>query len=317
MSDQIDLNDVLEQQARRHEDRRAFFRAFSAAAAVTGGIAAASLAGPAFAQAAAPSDSDILNFALNLEYLEGNFYSYVLTGQPLPASDAPGSGRQGAATGGRQVRFSDPTVAALAREIGANERAHVEFLRGQLGTAVIAQPQIDLSVTPTSAFSSAARAAGLIGPSESFDPYASDENFLMAAFLFEEVGVTAYKGAAALIKNKTYIEASAGILATEAYQASSIRTLLYRKGIQNPAIIDMNEAISNARDSLDGPTDDDQGIRPIGNMSNLAPVDENGLVFGRTTGQVLNIVYLNKAAVTGGGFFPAGVNGTITMSAAN
>jgi hypothetical protein len=32
---------------------------------------------------------------------------------------------------------------------------------------------------------------------------------------------------------------------------------------------------------------------------------------------VLNIVFLNKAAVTQGGFFPAGVNGSLAMSAAN
>jgi hypothetical protein len=31
----------------------------------------------------------------------------------------------------------------------------------------------------------------------------------------------------------------------------------------------------------------------------------------------LNIVYLNKAAVTSGGFFPAGVNGNIKTSAAS
>jgi hypothetical protein len=32
---------------------------------------------------------------------------------------------------------------------------------------------------------------------------------------------------------------------------------------------------------------------------------------------VLNIAYLNKAAVTSGGFFPAGVNGNVKSSAAN
>jgi hypothetical protein len=32
---------------------------------------------------------------------------------------------------------------------------------------------------------------------------------------------------------------------------------------------------------------------------------------------VLNIVYLNRMAVTAGGFFPNGVNGTIRASAAS
>ena len=67
----------------------------------------------------------------------------------------------------------------------------------------------------------------------------------------------------------------------------------------------------------DGSTDDDQGVRNIGNASNIVPLDANGLAFSRSTGQVLNIVYLNGQAVTSGGFFPAGVNGAINLSAAS
>jgi hypothetical protein len=41
------------------------------------------------------------------------------------------------------------------------------------------------------------------------------------------------------------------------------------------------------------------------------PTDANGIAFSRTPGDVLNIVYLTAAAAQQGGFFPAGVNGTI------
>jgi hypothetical protein len=316
MTDQTELLDALEARARRREDRRAFFRAFGAIATVGG---AALVAGVTAAEAATPSDPDILNFALNLEYLEAQFYSYAFNGTGLPANMLTGTGTQGTVTGGRKVNFTDPVVAAYAREIAGDEIAHVAFLRTALGSAAVSMPSIDVGTDPNGAFSSAARAAGLVAAGQAFDPYASDENFLLGAFIFEDVGVTAYKGAAPLITNKTYTEAAAGILAVEAYHASIVRTTLYQKGIATPSamLIEATEAISKARDSLDGASDDDQGIAPINGASNIVPLDSNGLAYSRSTGQVLNIVYLNNAAVMKGGFFPAGVNGTINLSAAN
>ncbi len=52
-------------------------------------------------------------------------------------------------------------------------------------------------------------------------------------------------------------------------------------------------------------------------VSNIVPLDQNGIAFSRSPQQVLNIVYLNRATATLGGFFPAGVNGTLRASAAN
>jgi len=209
-------------------------------------------------------------------------------------------------------------VRQYAIEIAQDERAHVEFLRGALGSAAVAQPPLNISSDPNGPFSAAARAAGLIGPGQSFDPYASDENFLLGAFIFEDVGVTAYKGASPLITSKVFLEAAAGILAAEAYHAGLIRTTLFRKGVQQlPALIEATEKISDARDSLDGPSDLDQGIRPRGEASNIVPTDANGLAFSRTAGQVLNIVFLTAMAAQQGGFFPNGVNGPINTSSAS
>ena len=315
MQDNEALIEMLDKRAEKLKGRRNFFRSMGNLALAGGGAAALSYSTSANAQSA--SDADVLNFALNLEYLEAQFYSYAVFGTGLQASLLTGTGTQGAVTGGRKVNFSDPVVAQYAKEIAQDEIAHVTFLRAALGSAAVSQPAIDVGTAPDGAFSSAARAAGLIGPGQSFDPYASDENFLLGAFIFEDVGVTAYKGAAPLLANKTYTEAAAGILAVEAYHASIVRTTLYQKGIEAPALIDATEAISNARDSLDGPSDDDQGIRPIGTASNIVPLDNNGIAYSRTTGQVLNIVYLNRTAVISGGFFPSGVNGNIKTSAAN
>ncbi len=319
MAENSDIIEVFEAREDRRVQRRDLFKGITAASAAAGGFVLATNAGPVNAQSV--SDADILNFALNLEYLEAQFYVQAVSGAGLSEDLLGGTGNRGQATGGRRVNFTDTVVAQYAREIAADERAHVAFLRSALGAAAVAQPTIDIGTSPNGAFSSAARAAGLIGPGQSFDAYANDENFLLAAYIFEDVGVTAFKGASPLISNKTFLEAAAGILAVEAYHASLVRTTLYAKGIQTPSLIDASIAISDARDSLDGSSDLDQGLttsRQSGGVaSNIAPLDSNGLAFSRSPGQVLNIVYLNRMAVTGGGFFPNGVNGTLRMSASN
>ena len=317
--------ETLEEIAEKRGGRRAFFRALGQAVAAAGGTAAlASMSSSANAQATL-TDADIFNFALNLEYLEAQFYFYAAFGEGLPSSILGGTGTRGEVKGGRKVNFSDQAVALYAREIAMDERAHVEFLRTALGSSAVAQPAIDISADPNGAFSTAARAAGLIGAGQSFDPYASDENFLLGAFIFEDVGVTAYKGAAPLITNKTFLEAAAGILAVEAYHSAIVRTTLFAKGLNDmQALIEATEKISNARDSLDDPTDKDQGVAPrtisIAGMeatvSNIALLDENGIAYSRSPGDVLNIVYLTREVATQGGFFPAGVNGTIKQSSA-
>ena len=321
MTDETVSLDVLESRVRRREDRREFFRAFAGVAAAGG--AATALSSSAFAQTTAPTDFDILNFALNLEYLEAQFYSFAVFNQGLPSDLLSGTGTRGEATGGRAVNFTDPIVRQYAVEIAQDELAHVRFLRTALGSMAVAQPAIDISAGPNGPFSNAARAAGLIGAGQTFDPYATDEAFLLGAFIFEDVGVTAYKGASPLIANLDRLEAAAGLLAVEAYHAALVRTTLFRKGIEMPALglIESTESISNARDNLDGPTNLDMGIRPMptrfGEGSNIFPSDADGLAFSRSPGQVLNIVYLNRMAVTAGGFFPNGVNGTLRTSAAN
>ena len=159
-----------------------------------------------------------------------------------------GVGTMGMVIPGQQVPFQDPVVQAYANEIANDEREHVNFLRTALGSAAVAMPSIDIGGTnPNGAFSNAARAAGLVGAGVAFNPYANDNNFLLGAFIFEDVGVTAYKGASPLITNKTFLEAAAGILAAEAYHAGLVRTVLFAKGVDTASIYTAINAISAAR----------------------------------------------------------------------
>jgi len=296
--------DMIERSSENDSDRRRFLK--SAGLAGLGVVGASAVTGMDRAVATnGPSDAAILNFALNLEYLEAEYYLQAVYGDGLPDSLTTGVGDRGPVIGGRKVQFKTPAIRLYAVEIAQDERDHVAFLRAALGGAKVSRPKIDIK----NSFTAAARAAGLIGPNQTFDPYANENNFLLGAFIFEDVGVTAYKGAAPLINNKTYLEAAAGILAVEAYHAGIIRTSLFARDLGSLA-----NKISAARDSLDGPTDLDQGILRDG-KANLVPTDRNGIAFSRSAGQVLNIAYLNPDSVREGGFFPDGVNGSINTSA--
>jgi hypothetical protein len=280
--------------------RRAFLKSiglFTAGAATLGlGVTAM----PEAAEAAGIDDPTILNFALNLEYLEAEFYLHAVTGKGLASGDVTGTGKAGGVIGGSKVKFDTAIIGQYAEEIAGDEEAHVKFLRSALGSAKVARPEINLK----SSFTAAARAAGLVGKNEQFDAFASETAFLLAAFIFEDVGVTAYKGAARYITNKDYLEAAAGILAVEAYHAGEIRTLLASKGL-----FDQARAISNARDSLDGKANIDQGVGTPKKV-NIVPTDTNGLAFSRTPHQVLGIVYLGDGP-SSASFFPKGLNGAV------
>ena len=241
-------------------------------------------------------DRDVLNFALNLEYLEAEYYLRGVPGQGLTGADV-GTGA-GAVTGGRQVTFATPSFRDYSEEIAADELAHVRFLRSALGSNAVSRPAINF----TDAFNAAAQAAGL---GQSFDPFANEVNFLIGAFVFEDVGVTAYNGGATLITNKGFLQAAAGILGVEAYHAGMVRTVL--NAIGNGAT-DAANAISNLRGSVGGGKD--QGITDEGPRANIVPTDQNGIAFARSTREVLNIVYLANNT-NSGGFFPNGLNGNI------
>ena len=314
------VSDLITRSAENPADRRRFLKSASAAGLGVVGLGmVGSLAVPAVASAAtaspkghavlddddaAISDGAILNFALNLEYLEAEFYSYAVYGRGLPTSLTTGKGAYGPVEGGRAVPFKSAGLKQFATEIARDEYDHVRFLRAALGGAAVARPTINIRQS----FTAAATAAGLIKPGQVFDVYANEDNFALGAFIFEDVGVTAYKGAAPLISNKTYLSAAAGILAVEAYHAANIRTVLYQRGLAADA-----DAISRARDSLDGPSHDDQGVT-IDGVANIVPADGNGLAFGRTPGAVLNIVYLTPKVANAGGFYPHGVNGQLHTS---
>ena len=294
--------DVLADPKRRNLMAKAFGGAILAAAGL-------GLARAAQAQAAI-TDADILNFALNLEYLEGEYYTLAISGQTL---DQIGIGVTGVGAQGSVIVKSNPKVPftttltqQFAVNLAADEQNHVKLLRSALGSKAVAQPQIDL----LNSFNTAAKAAGL---GNAFDPFADEMSFLLGSFIFEDVGVTAYHGAAALIQDKGILGTAAGILAVEAYHAGSIRTRIFRAGQAaqdaSAKIAALRAAASAAVAPAGTPTPDDMGVALSSTQSKILNADKDSIAFSRNTTQVLNIVTLGGGHT--GGFFPNGINGTI------
>jgi len=298
------------------------------------------------------TDNDILNFALNLEYLEANFYYQAAFGTTIDvanaASTAAGAplitlnqtvGTKGTVTGGSKVSFTTVQVGSYAVETAVEEGKHVAVLQSALGSLAVAQPAINIAAGTPGAFGTLANAA-LIPGGASFSPYASDAAFLVGAYVFEDVGVTAYHGAASLLTSAANLSVAAGILGVEAYHAGLIRTSISYMDPTNAGIGSYTNLISTLRATLAkqgllgvapsayDANPDDYGLATVstslagsGSVTSTRLTDADGtnvIAFARNTTQVLNIVtgggavnVAGTAAVSPaiGVFFPAGLNG--------
>jgi Ferritin-like domain len=261
-------------------------------------------------------DNDILNFALNLEYLEAEFYLYAATGSGLSSADAlTGAGTTIFPTGYTPAAVpwgaSNALLSEFANELAQTELDHVRFLQAAItsnsGTPV-PRPALDFSF-----FAPLATTAGITNPNP-FNPFTSAPAFLIGAFIFEDVGVTAYAGAAPLIANNNILSAGAGLQAAEAYHAASIRTLIVAAdaAASSMTYTTIANQVSALRATLGGGNE-----TALSNMSIVAANASNAVGFARTTDQVLHIVYGTggTAGVAKGGFFPNGMNGNIKVTA--
>ncbi len=282
MKNQNLISDIIE----KSPNRRSLLKTLSFATAAAG--MAYTGAGRLKAQSSAPSVVDVLQFALNLEYLEAEFYTVATMGKTIDqvGIGIDGAGTPGPTTGGSMVNFSNNLVftGQVAAEIGADERAHVKLIRGALsaaGITPVAKPAINLN------------ALGI--------GFANEASFLTLARIFEDIGVSAYAYAAGVptVSNSPYIGTAARILAAEAEHVGSIRLQVARLAVGTSML-----------DSVD--------IIPPPSGSLFLSIDTNtGLVAARSPGQVLFLAYGGAANATSGGFFPQGVNGAINMSSSS
>jgi hypothetical protein len=308
----------------RRINRRKFMAEIGAAGAATAlaGCGGSDQQVVTSAPSSSVTDADILNFALNLEYLEAEFYLRAATGSGLMSSDIGSS--PGTVTGGAQVTGLTTAQQNILNEIAYDEQQHVRFLRSALGSSAVARPAIDL----TASFNALASAAGI---GSTFNPFSNFNTFLVGAFIFEDVGVTAYAGAAPLLRTAGitagYLTAAAGIMAVEAYHAGYVRTALTAGAITLgttafPYLTYANQ-VAMLRASLGGsnetmltvPSGTTTATTIVTPSAIVAATSSNAIAYARTTDQVLHIVYgSSTVGVSKGAFFPNGLNGNITIA---
>jgi Ferritin-like domain len=290
--------------------------------AVAGVSALALWRGESRAQTGALTSTDYLNFALNLEYVFNQYYRIGVYGiKSLEDYRIAGTGTAGKPVGGRQVSFPNgSTIAPVVTEMLFQQGGHIDMLRAMLTTKAVAQPSINIAGDESGAFTQFARFAGLVGPSEVFDPYESETNYLLGAFILGDIGQRIYRTVVVTVTDPVSLDPLCGLHGTHAYYSGMLREMLLRAAVDTPAIIDQVDKITAAYDALVGGAPVSQGIRPTtvngAIVANDIPSDADGMVPARTPAQILNILYIKRGAATSGGFFPAGVNGTIQTSAA-
>jgi hypothetical protein len=293
----ITVEQALSVKERRAVNRRKFMIGLGIAG---GGVVGASLSGcsagslpGSTVMAAGPSETDVLNFALNLEFLEATLYSFATQGTDLPASLIAGSG---AVTGASsKLTFANQQITDVLNEVFFDEVSHITNLQNVLGSSKVARPALNLA------------AAGQV----------TAANFITILRQFVDVGTTAYAGGISLLTG-TNLALVAQTLAVEGFHAGALRLIAIQQGLPfAPAdALDVPTFDPGAQAlASEGPAQSGGFFATAGTTTATASVPA-GLAFTRSASQVLQIVYgaAGKTGVSKGGFFPNGLNGNINVT---
>lgn len=159
------------------------------------------------------TDTDILNYALTLEYLEATFYLRADTTGTLPSGatvasiDPDGNGAPGTVPGLTGITPPPPAsfdVASFVRTVRDHEITHVLALQAALGTNQLQRPAFAFDFG--TAFDSAT-------------------NFLNTATTLEDTGVSAYLGQVGNFESTALLVTAGTILGVEAEHAAVFRLL--------------------------------------------------------------------------------------------
>ncbi|KAF5784548.1 hypothetical protein HanRHA438_Chr11g0532221 [Helianthus annuus] len=260
-------------------------------------------------------DIHLLEFPLNLEYLEAEFYLYGSMGMGMDQIQPNLTGGGPPPVGVRRANLS-PLVRDIIAQFGYQEVGHVRAIKSTV--AGFARPLMNLSAASFANVMNNAFGRPLHPP---FDPYANDINYLIASYVIPYVGLTGYVGSAPLLQTPTAKKLVAGLLGIESGQDAVLRTLLYQRAKERVipygvTVGEVTDRISELRNKLGDAGLKDEGLTILdiggkirGNI--LSATNTYSLSYARTPEEVLRIVYQTGKEQLPGGFFPYGANGTI------
>ncbi|XP_061352755.1 ferritin-like catalase Nec2 [Gastrolobium bilobum] len=266
------------------------------------------------------SDVDLLEFPLNLEYLEAEFFLFGSLGHGLDVV-APHLAEGGPPPIGARLANLDILVKDVILQFGLQEVGHLRAIKSTVRG--FPRPLLDLSTASFAKVMDSAFGRPLHPP---FDPYANEINFLLASYVIPYVGLTGYVGANPLLQTATAKKLVAGLLGVESGQDAVIRALLYeRRSLKvlpyGISVAEFTDRISALRDRLGNTGLKDEGLvvprmqGAEGRVSgNILSADRDSLSYPRTPQEILRIIYGTGDEHVPGGFHPHGAGGRIARS---
>lgn len=292
--------------ANRALNRRHFIAALgmTGAAAGAGMMSGCSTSNSVAVTTATTAQLDILNFALNLKFLQATFYSFITQGTDLTGAAATNSGAITNTPSKLAFTVTNAQqITDMLNEIYYDEKNHVTTLLSLLGASAVFRPAINLG------------AFGAV----------TATNALSIARLLEDVVVTAYAGLITGLASSD-ITVIGQVMGADSFHAGIIRLA----ALQNPTIAANIKADSTdvlpydpgtAALAAAGPTSNGAFFATAG-ASTASTTTPAGFAFTRNVSQALAVLYgtlpassttVTTASIgtTSGGFFPSGVNGNL------
>ncbi|OWM88019.1 hypothetical protein CDL15_Pgr016592 [Punica granatum] len=265
-------------------------------------------------------DVDLLEFPLNLEFLEAEFFLFGALGYGLDRA-APNLTKGGPPPIGARTANLDIATRDVILQFGLQEVGHVRAI--QKAVRGFPRPLMDLSAASFGRIMNAAFGRSLVPP---FDPYANTINFLLASYVIPYVGLTGYVGTNPNLQAPFSKRLVAGLLGVESGQDAILRALLYQRLTMKVVpyrvtVAEFTSRISRLRNRLGrgGLKDEGLVVPPwLGaegkTTGNVLAGDRYSLSYPRTPEEVLRVVYGTGNESAPGGFFPKGARGRIARS---